>query len=162
MLGAPADDQDHFGFVIEGLGHLRADDRLAVRHQRGQAAHKNGRELWNVIALRAFLDVLEIIQPEADDLARPANGQPVGQARERPARGGRGPLGDIGKRLGIAVIALEPFAEIGGNRAIHGIEIDHGIAVHDAEPRSPLPFECNDFHVFPSLADLGRSAGRRL
>ena len=35
MLGALADDEDHLGFVVERLGDLRADDRLAVRHQRG-------------------------------------------------------------------------------------------------------------------------------
>jgi len=26
------------------------------------------------------------------------------------------------------------------------MEIDHGIAFDDAEPRPPLPFECYDFH----------------
>ena len=30
----------------------------------------------NVVALRAFLDVLEIIQPEADELAGRATGSP--------------------------------------------------------------------------------------
>ena len=99
MLGALADDQDHLGFVVERLGHLRADDRLAVRHHRGQAAHEDGRKFRNVVALRAFLDVFEIIQAEADDFSGPADGQRIGQAGERLACARRRALGDVRERL---------------------------------------------------------------
>src|ERR1043165_5853613 len=68
------------------LGSLRADDRLTVRHHRGEAAHEDGREFRNVVALRAFLDVLQIIEPEAEDLARPRDRQPEFKARQRAMR----------------------------------------------------------------------------
>ena len=35
MLGALADDENELGLVVERLGHLRPDDRLTVRHERG-------------------------------------------------------------------------------------------------------------------------------
>src|SRR5262249_61117694 len=52
VLRPLADDEDELGFVVERLRGLRPDDRLAVRHERGTAAHEDGREFWNVVALR--------------------------------------------------------------------------------------------------------------
>ena len=49
--------------------------------------------------LRAFLDVVEIIQAEADDLAGMRDRQRKFQAGERTARRGRRLLGEIGERL---------------------------------------------------------------
>ena len=104
MLGALADDQDQLGLVVERFGNSRPDDRLAVRHQRGEPAHEDRRKFRNVVALRAFLDVLKIIQAEADDFPRPADRQRVGEPGKRLARGGRRALGDVGERFGVAVI----------------------------------------------------------
>ena len=41
--------------------------------------------------------------------------------------------------------------------AVGGVEVDHLIAFHNAEPRSALPFECNDFHERCFLAVMDHS-----
>ena len=148
MLGALADDQDHFGFVVERLGHLGAHDRRPVRHQRSAAAHEDGRELRNIVALRALFDVFEIIQAEADDFSGPAHGQPVGQTGERLAGARWRALGEFAERLHIPVALGEPVAEIGRRVAIGGLQVDHLIALDNAKPRPALPFERNNFHDF--------------
>ena len=86
-----------------------------------QPAHENGREFRDVVALCAFLDVLEIIESEADDLSGPADRQRIGQARKRPARARRRALGEIGERLEVAVVCGKPFAEIGRRVAVGGV-----------------------------------------
>ena len=147
MLGAFADDQDHLGLIVERFGHLRAHDRRPVRHQRGAAAHEYRGEFRDIVTLRAFLDVLEIVQAEADDLSRPADRQPVGQIRKRLTRVRRRALGKLGERLHIAVVFGQPFAEIGRSVAIGGMQVDHLIAFDNAKPRSALPFERNNLHI---------------
>src|SRR5262249_3515376 len=105
-----ADDEDELGFVVERLGRLRPDDRLTVRHERGTAAHEDGREFRNVVALRAFLDVFEIVEAEADDLARRRHRQTVGQALERAACARGRALGRVLERRQVAVVAAQAFA----------------------------------------------------
>ena len=56
------DDRDHFGLIIELDRLLWSDDRLQVRHHRGQHAKEDGGKLRDIVALRTFLDVIEIIQ----------------------------------------------------------------------------------------------------
>ena len=150
MLGALADDQDQLGFVIERLGHLRADDRLAVRHQRGEPAHEDRREFRNIVALRAFLDVFEIIQPEANDLSRPADRQGVGDPesgfRAAPARAWRCRRVTLVSPLFFASHSPRSL----GILAVRGLQVDDLIALDNAEMRASLPFERNDFHVFDS------------
>ena len=92
---------------------MRPHQRLQMRRQRRQHAEEDRLEFRNVVALRAFLDVVEIIEAEADDLAGPRDRQRVFQAGERAARGGRRLLGEIGERLEVAVAPAQHFAEIG-------------------------------------------------
>ena len=79
-----------------------------------------------------------------------ADRQPVGEARQRFARGRRGALGKFGQRLQVAVVLRQPFAEIGRSVAVDRSQIDRLIALDNAKPRSALPLERNDFHG-PSL-----------
>ena len=60
-----------------------------VRHHRREHAEEDRREFRNIVALRAFLDVVEIIEAEADDLARAA--PPASRISIRRAGGGRKP-----------------------------------------------------------------------
>ena len=136
VLGALADDQHHLGLVVERLGDLRADDRLLVRHHRGEAAHEDGGKFRDVVALRAFLDVLQIVQAEADDLARPRDRQAELQPLERTSRRGRRALGEIAERLQVAVVRREHRAEIGRHLRVDRLQIDDLIALDDAEPQA--------------------------
>ncbi len=147
MFGALADDEDHLRFVIERLGDLRTDDRLAMRNQRRRSAHEDGREFRQIVALRSFLDVFEIIQAEANDLSGPTDRQPIGQARQRFARARRRPLGKLHQRLHVAIILRKPFAKIGRGVGIGRLQIDRLVALHNAKPRPALSLERNDFHA---------------
>src|SRR6266849_8038623 len=146
VLGPLADDEDELGFVVERLGGLRPDDRLPVRHQRGAAAHEDGREFRNVVALRAFLDVLEIVEAEADDLARRRHRQTVGQTLERAARTRGRALGRVLERRQVAVVAAQAFAEIAGYGLVDRLQVDHLIALDHAEMQRAIGFETDDFH----------------
>src|SRR5664279_3541515 len=87
MLGRLTHDRDHFGLVIELRRYARADDRLQMRHHRRQHAEEDRRELRNIVAARALLDVVEIIEAEADDLAGPCDREAVFQSGARTAGG---------------------------------------------------------------------------
>src|SRR6185312_8456638 len=65
VLRGLADDQRQLGLVVERLRHLGPDDRALVRHHRGEAAHEDGGEFRDVVAIGAFLDVIEIVEAEA-------------------------------------------------------------------------------------------------
>ena len=99
MLGALADDDDHLAFIVELDRLLRPHQRLHMRRQRRQHAEEDRLEFRDVVALRAFLDVVEIIEAEADDLAGVRHRQREFQSGERAARRGRRFLGEIGERL---------------------------------------------------------------
>src|SRR5215813_14098461 len=133
VLGPLADDEDELGFVVERLGGLGPDDRLPVRHQRAAAAHENGREFRNVVALRAFLDVLEIVEAEADDFARRRHWQTIGKALERAARACGRALGRVLERGQLAVVAAQAFAEIAGYGLVDRLQIDDLITLDHAE-----------------------------
>ncbi len=104
MLGALADDDDQFAFVVELDRFLRPQQRRAVRRQRRQHAEEDRLEFRDVVLLRAFLDVVEVIEAEADDLAGTAppaariSGRRAGRRAEagaflaRSASGLRSPL----------------------------------------------------------------------
>ena len=115
--------------------------------------------LRQIVALWTFLDVFEIIQAEADDLAWPRHRQPIRQARERLVRTRRRALGKLGKRLHIGIAGREPRAEIGRSLAIDRQQIDRLITLDDAEPSSALTLERNDFHgpSLPLIAYFERS-----
>ena len=163
MLGTLADDQDHLGFVIERLGDLRTNDRLTMSNKRGRAAHEDGGKFRQVVALGAFLDVLKVIQAQANDLSGAGHRQPIGQARQRLVRVRRRPLGKVSNRLHIAIVLRKPVAKIGRRVAVDSLQINGLIAFDDAQPRSTLPLERNDFHdLKPSLIAPRPYAGPRL
>ena len=148
VLGALADDHDHLGFVVELDRLHRPHQRLQMRRQRRQHAEKDRLEFRNVVLLRPFLDVVEIIEAEADDLAGPRDGKSEFQSGERAAGCGRRALGEIGERFEIAIAAAQEFAEIGRHRGVHRLQIDDGIALDHAEPQAVIRFKTDDFHEF--------------
>src|SRR5262249_47916343 len=146
VLGPLTDHEDELGLVIERLRHLRANDRLPVWHQRACAAHEDGRKFRNVVALGAFFDVLEIIEPEADDLAGRRHRQAEFQFLERAPRArSRAPGGSL-ERGEVAVVAAQDGAQIGGDRGPDRLQIDHLLALDDAEVQSAIPLETDDLH----------------
>ena len=96
--------------------------------------------------LRAFLDVLEIVQPEAEDLARPRHRQAELQAFQRAARRGGRALRDVAERLEVAVVRRQHRAEIARHFRIDGLQVDHLIALDHAEPQPAFRFEPDDLH----------------
>src|SRR5262249_38952656 len=147
VLGTLADDEDELGLVIERLGSLGTHDRLPVWHQRGFAAHENRGKFRDVVALRTFLDVLEIVEAEADNLARRRNRQPVFEIFERTPRASGRTFGRVLERCEVAVAAAQILAEVTGNCLVDGLEIDHLVALDDAEVQAAIGLETNDFHA---------------
>jgi hypothetical protein len=146
MLGALADDDDQFAFVVELDRLLRPQQRRAVRHQRGQHAEKDRLEFRDVVLLRAFLDVVEVIEAQADDLAGLGHRQRELQTGERNARGGIR-LGDGGLELAhVTIGGAQVIAEIAGDAGIHGLDVDDIIALDHAQPHFVVCFETDDFH----------------
>jgi hypothetical protein len=114
-----------------------------MRHDRIEAPHEQGREFRQVVGVAAFLDVFEVIQAQADDLAGSRHRQRICQPRERaPRRDGRA-CGEIGERL---QIAPEHGAEIARQLGIDGLEVDDLIALDNAEPRPGLRCKPDNFH----------------
>ena len=151
MLGALAHDRDHFGFVIELGRYARADDRLQMRHHRRQHAEEDRREFRNIVALRPFLDVVEIIEAEADDLAGLCDRETEFQSGERTAGGGRRLFGEIGQGFEVAVARPQGFAEIAGRGGVHRLQIDDGVALDHAEPQAVIRFKTDNLHCVPAL-----------
>src|SRR5215831_4095521 len=110
MLGALADHKNQLGLIVERLGHLRADDRLAMGNERGCPAHEDGRKFRNVVALGAFLDMFEVIEAEADDLAGPGYGEPEFDPLEGAPRARGRALGRFFQRREIAVTLAQDLA----------------------------------------------------
>ena len=108
----------------------------------------------NIVALRAFFHVVEIIEAKADDLAGRRHRQRVFQAFERTVGAGRRTLGGILERRQVAVVAAQAFAEVTRYGFIDCLQIDDLIALDDAEMQSPVCFETDDFHSY-SLAWIG-------
>ncbi len=115
----------------------------------------------NVAALRAFLDVFEIIQAEADDLARLADRQRIFESGKRLARGSRRALGNGGELFGVAVVFGEPFAEIARNFAVHGLQIDDLIALDNTEMRASCPSNATIFMLLSPSRDRKTPRERR-
>src|SRR5258708_13257708 len=96
-----------------------AQDGLPVRDERAAAAHEDGWEFRNVVALGTFLDVFEVIEPEADHFARPRYWQAVSEPFERAASGRRRTFCRLLERREIAVIAPQTFAQVRRNVLIY-------------------------------------------
>ena len=151
VLRRLADNRDHFGFVVELDRFTRPDDRLQMRHHRRLHAEEDGGKFRNIVALRPFLDVVEIVEAEADDLARPRDRETVFQPGERAAGGSRRASGEIGERFEVAVASAQGFAEIGGHARIRRLQIDHAIALDHAEPQAIIRFKTDNLHRVPAL-----------
>src|SRR5262245_30422066 len=147
MFRGPADDQHQLGLVVERFGGAWPDDRALVRHHRGQAAHEDRREFRDVVALRAFLDVLEIVEPEADDLAGPAHRQRICETRERAMRRGGRALGKVLDGRQVALGRGEQRAEVGRDLGVSRLQIEHLVARHDAEVQTRRGLKTHDFHL---------------
>ena len=157
MLCPPADDDDHFAFIVELDRFARPHQRLHMRRQRRQHAEKDRLEFRDVVALRAFLDVIEVIKPETDDLAGPRDRKRKLQPRKRAARRGRRFLCQIGERLQVAIAAAQHLAKIGGRVRIDRLQIDDAIALDHAEPRAPLASKPTIFMKIPRSAAIPRA-----
>src|SRR5262249_32365377 len=152
MTGALANDYDHFGLVVERVGDLRPHDRLAVRDERGLAAHEDGRKLRHVVALKTFLHVLHVVETEADVLGRPRNREAVLETLERVAGAGGRLLGEIGERLEGAPGLREHVGE--GRRAprVDRPPNRHHFAPDPPRAQSLIGFKTYDFHGVNSPA----------
>jgi hypothetical protein len=69
MLGGGPDDDAELGLVVDLRGLLRQDDRLPVSDQRVGPLGEEQRRLRKV--LTALFGVVVVVEPDADDLARP-------------------------------------------------------------------------------------------
>src|SRR5665213_807540 len=133
--------------------------------ERSLHAEKNRLAFRNVVLLRTFLDVVEIIQAEANDLAGPRHRQAKFQSSKRMARRRRRFPRQIAERFEIAVSLAQRRAEIGRHIGVHRLQIDHGIALDHAEPQAVTRFKTDKFHEFPALAmtrEARLSAGGRI
>jgi hypothetical protein len=117
--------------------------------------HEDGGKFRDVVALRAFLDVLEIVEAEADHLAGRRHRQGVFQALERSARGPRRALRRILERRQVAVVASEHLAEIARDALVDRLQINHLVALDHAETQSAIGFKSDNFHG-SSLTCVGR------
>jgi hypothetical protein len=90
--------------------------------------------------------VIEIVEPEAEDLARPRDRQAELQPLERTPRRGRRALRDVGERRHIAIVGGQRRAEIGRHSGVHRLEVDHLVALDDAQPQSAFRLEADDLH----------------
>ena len=90
--------------------------------------------------------MFEIIEAEADDLARRRYRQTVGQALERTACARGRALGRVLERRQVAVVTAQAFAQIAGYGLVDRLQIDHLIALDHAEVRRAIGFETDDFH----------------
>ena len=112
MLCASCNHQNELTLIVERFRGARAFDRFLMRDQGGAAAHKDGRKFRNIVAIRSFLDVLEIVQTEADNLAGARNRKRVGQSVQGPARRRRRPSGEIGQRRKIDIAVAQRGTQI--------------------------------------------------
>ena len=120
-----------------------------MRRERGQAAHEIGREFRDVVALRAFLDVLEVIEAEQDDLAGIGDRQRVSQTFERNARRGRRLFGEIAQVREIAIGLAQDGGEIGRQTGVDRLQVDDLIPLHNAQPQALSVLEPDNPHVPP-------------
>ena len=146
-----ADDEDELGFVVERLRRFWAQDRLPVRNERTTPAHEDRREFRNVVALGAFLDMFEVVETEADHLARRRHRQTEGQAFQRTPRSRGSALCRVLERRQVALVAAQAFAEIAGNGAVNRLQVDHLVALDHAETQCAIGRETDDLHAY-SLA----------
>src|SRR5579884_1982357 len=121
-----------------------------MRNHGREHTKKDRGEFRNVVTLRAFLDVIEVVQSEADDLARVGDREREDDAGQGAVRAGRRFPGKFRKRRKIAVAPPQPGSEVIGQARIDGLQIDDGVTLNNAEPQ-PLVTKTNDLHEWYSL-----------
>ena len=84
------DDHRQLRFEIELVGHLGHFQRRTVRQQGGGAAQKDGRVVTDLVA--AFLGMVHVVDPQADDLAWAGHTRQQLDFREGHARKSSRPL----------------------------------------------------------------------
>src|SRR4029079_17791934 len=153
MLGALADDRDHLGFVVELDRFLWPHDWLPMRHHRSQHTEENRRKFRDVVALRAFLHMVEVVEPKANDLPRMRYRQRVFQSIEGTARGCRRFLRKSADRREVAVAPAQDFGEIAWHIRIHRLQIDDTVTLDHAQPHAVIRFKSNDLHEPSTLPE---------
>ena len=78
---AAADHERQLGLVVDGLGLRRQHDRLARADQRVGELREQRRVVGQVVD--ALVDVRLVVEPDADDLARPRHDRPQRDVRQR-------------------------------------------------------------------------------
>src|ERR1019366_8870256 len=114
-------------------------------------ADKDRRKSRNTGARQTLIDVVEIIEPEADNLARLCYREAIFQSGERTAGGGRRSAGEIGKGFETAVAPAQGFAEIAGRGGVRRLQIDDGVALDHAKPQAVIRFKTDNLHRVPAL-----------
>ncbi len=152
MPGALADDHHHFAFIVELDRLLRPDQRLLMRRQRGRHAEEDRLEFRDVVLVRTFLDVVEIVEAEADDLAGIGDRQREFQSGQRNARGCRRLLHGLGKRLHVAIGAQER-SEFTRQLGVGRLNVDDAVTIDNAHAHAVIGLEIDDLHcLLPRLS----------
>ena len=95
--------------------------------------------------------MFEIVETEADHLARRRHRQTVAQPFERATCGRGSAIRRVLERGEVAIVAAQALAEIAGNGAVHRLQVDHLVALDHAKAQGAIGFETDDFHAY-SLA----------
>ena len=119
------------------------------------------RKFRDIVALRPFLHVVEIVQPEADYFTGTQNGKCEFHLTQRTSRGRRRSPGQVTERLEIAVVPAQDFAEITRHICIRSLQIDGMIAIDHAKPYAIAGFKTDDLHELTLLDKYARPLGGR-
>lgn len=91
--------------------------------------------------------MLEIVEPQAYDLARPRDRQGEPQPLQRNARRSRRARNEVAQCAEVAIRAREQDAEIVRRVRVDGLQVDDLICFDDAEPQPRVGFKPNDLHA---------------
>src|SRR5262249_39719457 len=93
-----------------------------------------------------LLGMLEVVEAEADDLARTGDRQRKLQAGQRSPRRGMRALGDVAERREVAVIGGEPLPEVGGHARLDRPQVGHRVALDHPEMQASILLEPDNSH----------------
>jgi hypothetical protein len=152
---APPHHRDQLRLVVQLLADARADQRLAVRDQGAGSAHEEGRVLRPLVP--AFLGVVRIVQPQAQDLSGPGNRQPVAH----PGGVDQAVLARVVHRLGEATHALgaggQQADDVPGQARRGDGEVDEPLAAARGEHGLVVVFDDTQAHGAVSPGSMRRS-----
>src|SRR5215470_15742712 len=124
---------------------------MLMRRHGIEAARKQRREFRQIVGVAAFLDVLQIVEAETDDLSGPRYRQRIYEAGERPHCRRRRALGNLADRAEVAVVLSQHRSEIIRHRWVNRLQVDDPIALDDAEPQALRRSETDNFHRMCSM-----------